>query len=203
MAIVKPGHFLRSRIAVHMQNMNTVRVATTVLATLLIFSIELSDRVAAQNSFRLPESAFLSDVQIEWQSGGGDGCAGDCTDYRIVLRADGFVSLEDLGWGNKPPLATTLQRSMSSNIVIGLINQMFDARFMSPDSFQGVPVAVRKGESLFFYGMANGSGPWVDLSLRVGTTVKTRRLGDKAPADLLRVKDRIWEIAGPKTWPAQ
>ncbi len=184
--------------------MNTNSVTAVVLATWLVV-VGLSGRTAAQDPpakpVQLPQSAQLSDVQIEWQSGGGDGCPGDCSFYRITLRGDGLVTLDDLGWYNTPPKAASRRRSIPADDVIALINQMFDGRFMSLRESDGVPIAFRKGELLSFGQWGPSTGPWVDLTLRVGAIVKTVRLMEKAPADLLRVRDRIWEIGGPKAWP--
>jgi hypothetical protein len=190
----------------------SVCVVTTRVAAVEHPQDSLADRASAQDALstwiQLPESVNLSDAQIQWQSGGGDGCAADiydCAYYRIILRADGVVTLEDLGWGDKPPKTATRQRSIPAADVIALINQMFDARFMGPENnFHNGPIAVRKGESLFLYGSSGGIGArWVELTLRIGAVSKTVRLGGKTPTDLLRVRDRIWEIGGPKTWPIQ
>ena len=70
--------------------------------------------VEAPNRVQLPDSVPLSDVEIRWQSGGGDGCPGDCTFYRITIGGDGFVTLEDLDWGAKPPKAAPRRRSIPS-----------------------------------------------------------------------------------------
>ena len=183
---------------------------TMVVASAFAVGVGLADRVSAQDALSkpilLPESVNLSDAQIQWQSGGGDGCASslyDCAYYRIILRGDGLVTLEDLGWGDKPPKAATRRRSIPAVDVIAL-NQLFDARFWGPETnFHNGPIAVRKGDLLFLYSTGGGSGGWVDLTLRIGPVSKTVRLGEKTPTDLLRVKDRIWELGGPKAWHAQ
>ena len=152
----------------------------------------------------LPESVPLSEMEIRWQSGGGDGCSrpGGCTYYRITVRGDGRVTLEDLGWGSELPKAAPRQRSIPADDVVALINELLEARFLWAPP-EGTRVAVRKGDSLFFlHGGVGGSGAWVDLTLRVGPSAKTVRL-DKRTGDLRSVEDRIWKIGGPKAWPVR
>ena len=182
--------------------MNGVPVITTWLIV-GIGSTVLAGRQSTTSVMVLPESAPLSDVEIRWQSGGGDGCAGDCTHYRITVRGDGVVTLEDLGWGSRPPKAALRQRSIPADIAVALINDLFKARFVeAPSAFAGPRVAVRKGDALSFYWTSVGVGlPWVDLTLRVGPSVKTVRITEETPQDLRSVERRISEIGGPQAWP--
>jgi hypothetical protein len=87
-----------------------MRITTTWLGVSLGCVVGLSAWQSSASTTALPESVPLVDVEIRWQTGGGDGCAGDCTNYRITLRGDGLVSLEDLGWGSKPPKPEVRQR---------------------------------------------------------------------------------------------
>jgi hypothetical protein len=158
---------------------------------------------------RLPESAPLSDVEIQWQDGDGDGCAAvdvaDCDYHRITVRGDGLVVLDDLGWGANAPMVGPQQRSVPIDIVVGLLNDLLKARFLeAPSTFAGPRHARRQGDSVFFDWVGPGEGMrWVDLTLRVGANVKTVRLNDQTPQDMRSVERRIWEIGGPKAWPAQ
>ncbi len=151
----------------------------------------------------LPESVPLSEVEIQRRTGGGGGCNGECMDYRVTVRGDGRVTLEDLGWGGKPPAEAPRQRSIPADDAVALIDQLLKARFLeAPVEFDGTRRAVRKGDSLFFRGPGGGEFFWIDLTLRVGTIAKTVRLVDEqAPRDLRSVADQIWKIGGPKAWP--
>jgi hypothetical protein len=180
-------------------------VAVRILTTWLVVgigSVVLTAQHSAKSLLVLPNSVPLSEVEIRWQCGGGDGCkGGGCTNYRIAVRGDGRVTLEDLGRGGNPPKAAPQQRSISADDAVVLINQLLKARFL--EAFEGTRVAVRKGNSLFFYGPGGGSGPWVDLTLRVGPSAKTVRVDERTPTELQSLRDRIWKIGGPKAWPVR
>jgi len=170
---------------------------TSVIASALVVS-------AASKAVELPESVRLSDVEIQWQSGGGDGCASDCSYYLITIRGDGLVTLKDLGWSDRLAILPTRQRSIPADSVIALLDEFLKARFFeSPDNFKNRRVAVRKGDSLFPYSSVGGVGArWVDLTVRLGSVTKTVRLEEETQTDLVRLRDRIFEIGGPKgPWP--
>ena len=153
----------------------------------------------------LPDSAPLPEVEIRWQSGGGDGCASPsgCANYRITVLGDGRVTLEDLGWGEIPPKAAPRHRSIPVDDAVALMNGLFSAGFIwTPAGAEGTRVAVRNGNVMFFNRRSGNSGPWVDLTLRVGRIAKTVRVDENARQDLRTLKDRIWTIGGPKAWPA-
>jgi hypothetical protein len=152
-------------------------------------------------STELPYSLKLTDVEIQWQSGGGDGCASPhCADYRITLRGDGAVRVEDLGWGGQPPRLPVQTRSIKEDEFITVLNQLLDARFLeAPADLVKTRVAQRKGDLLYFYYHGGGSDSWVDLTLRAGSYRKTVRLHDletTSPAALRGIRDRIWRIGG-------
>lgn len=180
---------------------------TSVVAAVLVVSIGLTSLTARQGTalkaFVLPESVRLSDVEIQWQSGGGDGCAGDCTNYLIAIRGDGLVTLKDLGWGDKPAKSPTRQRSIPADSVVALVDEFLKARFFeSPDNFKSRRVAVRKGDSLFVYSTVGTGAGWVDLTVRLGSVTKTLHLENETPTDFVRLRDRVFEIGGPKApWP--
>ena len=182
----------------------TVRIITTCLVVTL-GSVALAERQDPTSLMVLPESALLSEVEIQWQSGGGDGCAGDCTNYRITVRGDGLVTLEDLGWGSKAPKAAPRQRSIPVDNAVALIDELLKARFLeAPSSFAGARVARRKGDLVFFSWSVQAGAPWVDLTLRAGPKAKTvRMVNELTPQELRNVERRLWEIGGPKAWPAR
>jgi len=150
----------------------------------------------------LPDSVKPTDVEIQWRSGGGDGCASPhCADYQITLRGDGVVKVEDLGWGGEPPRLPVQTRSIKEDEFITLLNQILEARFIEIPVPSATPrIARRKGDSVYFYygGGGSGSAPWVDLTLHAGSYRKTLRVpySDTTPAALRSVVDRIWRIGG-------
>jgi len=183
---------------------------TSVVAAVFVVSIVTglsAQQGMASKTVALPESVRLSDAEIQWQSGGGDGCAGDdCSYYLITIGGDGLVTLSDLGWGDRLSKWPTRQRSIPTDSVVALLDEFLKVRFFEgPDNFKGRRVAVRKGDSLFLYSSGGGVGArWVDLTLRLGAVTKTVRLEEETPTDLARLGDRIFEIGGPKApWPVQ
>ena len=105
-----------------------------------------SAQSAAPRMTELPSSVRLSDVEIRWESGGGDGCVGECTIYRVTVQGDGLVTLEDLGWGNRPPKAPTRRRSIAVEEVVALVNEFLDARFFeAPDKLPPARCHSKRG----------------------------------------------------------
>ena len=138
---------------------------------------------SSSRSNELPPSARLSDVDIRWQNEGGDGCAkvDGCSLYKITLRGDGFVELEELPWVPPRPKPAVRRRSIDPGQIVDLINELFRARFLeAPDSYHGVRVVIRKGDVLTFGSTGGIGGGWVDLTLRIGSMEKTVRLGENA-----------------------
>jgi hypothetical protein len=176
---------------------------------LALGSAPSAERQNTTSQMVLPESAPLSDIEIRWQDGDGDGCGAkdiaDCDYHRITVRGDGLVTLEDLGWGANAPTVGPRQRSVPTDDVVALLNDLLKARFLeSPSTFAGPRHAVRKGDSVFFYWSSAGAGfRWVDLTLQVGANAKIVRLNELTPHDLRSVERRIWETFGPKAWPAR
>jgi hypothetical protein len=148
----------------------------------------------------LPDSVKPTDVEIQWRTGGGDGCASPhCADYEITLRGDGVVRVEHLGWGGEPPRLPVETRSIKENEFITLLNQILEARFIEIAVPSVTPRRARRiADSVYFYYGGGGSAPWVDLTLRAGSYRKTLRVpySDTAPAALRSVVDRIWRIGG-------
>ena len=156
---------------------------------------------SSQSGTELPYSVKTTDVEILWQSGGGDGCASThCANYLITLRGDGVVRAEDLGWGGQPPRLPVQTRSIKEDEFVTVLNQLLDARFLeAPAELVRTRVAQRKGDQLYFYFSGGGSDSWVDLTLHAGSYRKTVRLHDletTTPAALRSVRDRIWTIGG-------
>jgi hypothetical protein len=169
----------------------------------LIFSV-INGLLAVQASpqnIELPYSLKSSDVEILWESGGGEGCASShCAHYRITLRGDGVVTVEDLGWGGQPPRLPVETRSIKEDEFTTVLNQLLDARFLeAPADLVKTRIAQRKGDLVYFYYVGGGIGSWVDLTLHAGSYRKTVRLHDletTTPAALRSVRDRIWTIGG-------
>ena len=79
------------------------------------------------------------------------------------------------------------------------MDDFFAARFFEgAANFESRHTAVRKGDQLFVHSRGGIGAGWVDLTLRLGAVSKTARLGEETPVDVLRLKDRIWEIGGPQ-----
>jgi len=180
--------------------------AHTVASLLTLLSASTGQGPATQPlasvNAALPFSAELSDVEIRWQSGGGDGCAGVCTNYRITMRGDGVVTLEDLGWGERRPQAGLRTRDIGVEAFVATVNQLFKARFLeAPGDFANTRVARREGDMLNFYSSGGIGGGWVNLTLRAGSFTKTVRVGgENTPAELLQLTDLVWSIGGPNAW---
>jgi hypothetical protein len=158
-------------------------------------------QVLSLKPVQLPSTVRVSDVEIRLLTGGGDGCNGPrCVNYRITIRGDGSVELEDVG---TPPTPPTRRRSVAGDLVLTLVNEFLKVRFFDAlDHYDWTPFAVRKGDSLVLYGRG-GSGGWTDITMRLGSASKTVRLEESIPADLLRLKDLVWRIGGPKAWTAR
>jgi hypothetical protein len=178
---------------------------------LLLFTLTASGGLASgqapsSKGVDLPSSARLSEIEIRWQSGGGDGCAqrGGCSHYRITLSGDGFVELEQFPWGPPRPKPQVRIRPIAADQIVVLVNEFFKARFFeAPDHYNDVFVATQKADVIMF-GISGGiGGGYVDLTLRLGPTVKTVRLGENTPLELSSLKDHIWRIAGPEAWAAR
>jgi hypothetical protein len=81
------------------------------------------------------------------------------------------------------------------------MNELFKARFLEAlDRYDDVRVVSRKGDVLTFATRGGIGAGWVDLTLRIGSTAKTVRLGDSPTVELRAISERIWRIAGPDSW---
>jgi len=181
-------------------NAGSVRISFFAAVVMLYFSAPgRAGPAAAQTSsprrVELPEAAKLSDVEIQWQNGGGDGCASvaGCSHYTITVRGDGFVELEELPWGPTRPKPPVRRRSIEPEQVVELVNELFKARFLEAlDRYDNVLVVIRK-EDVLTFGIRGG----VNLTLRIGSMAKTVRLGENPPVELRAFSERIWRMASP------
>ena len=187
--------------------MNLHSVTRHIAAASFFLSVTSLPQVVCAQVFsskraELPSPVRLSDVEIRLVTGGGDGCRGRCVNYRITVRGDGVVELEDLG---DLPRAGTQRRSIAEDEVVALVNEFLGARFFDVlDNPDGTLFAVRKGAvlNLNVVGTA-GSGPWVEVTMRLGSASKTVHLKENAPVELGRLKDLVWRIGGPPAWPVK
>ncbi len=185
-----------------------MRVIFVALAAAMFLCVAGNRQQAAAQPFsstsvELPASARLSDVEIRWQSDGGDGCAkvDGCSHYQIIFRGDGFVELEELPWVPPRPKPAIRRRSIDPSQIVELINELFKARFLEAlDGNEGVRVVIRKGDVLTFRSRAGVGAGWVDLTLRIGSMAKTVRLGENPTVELRGVSERIVRMAGPESW---
>jgi hypothetical protein len=90
---------------------------------------------------KLPSSVSLSDVQIQLTTGGGDGCVGRCTAWRIVVRGEGLIELHDLG---TPPTAEPRRREIGRDAVVELVNQFLKVRFFEALGYYGGVGSARR-----------------------------------------------------------
>jgi hypothetical protein len=126
---------------------------------------------------------------------------GGCSHYHIIFRGDGFVELEELPWGPPRPKPAIRRRSIDPSRIVELVNELFKARFLEAlDRYDGVRVAIQKGDVLTFVGRGGVGAGWVDLTLRIGSMAKTVRLGENPTVELRNVSERIWRMAGPESW---
>jgi hypothetical protein len=182
---------------------NLHRVARRIATALLFFSLtSLPQAVCAQvptlKHAQLPSSVRLTDVEIRLVTGGGDGCVGRCVNYRIIVRGDRTVELEDVG---SSPTAKTQKRSIAEGEVVALVNEFFKARFFDAlDTYAGTSSVVLKGESLLLLGHDGGTRGWVEITMTLGSATKTVRLQESVPVELERLKDLVWRIGGPEAW---
>jgi hypothetical protein len=174
-----------------------IAVAPLVVVLILLPSA-LRAQPASPNAMRLPASVNLSDVEIRLVTFPGGGCHGRCVHYSILLRGDGIVELEDIG---TPPRSEPRKRSIAADEVVALVNAFLKARFFETVSFYGsTGSAVRKGDSLFFYGSSSGTGESTELSLKLGPLGKTVRLVENVPGELEHLRQLVWQKGGPDAW---
>ena len=126
------------------------------------------------------------------------GCVGRCIAYRVVIRGDGVVEYNDLGGEPRDP---PQRRTIPVDEVVSLVNEFVRTRFVdAPAKYVGDSKYLREGDSLRLLGSGGADGPEWDLTLRVGTLVKTVHLYMGFPAQFGRLRDLVERIGGPKAW---
>ncbi len=174
-----------------------------------VLSLALSANVLHAQT--LPRSVPLSEVQVQLQTGGGDGCAiGGCVDYRITIRGDGLVTLrKDF---LSPPRRETTTHPVSREDIVKLVNGFLSAGFVDLPANYRSPSrgAWLSGDSLVFGGWMD-TGGYSEITLTLGTFSKTVRLYGSmpsqlsdVPAALTELRNRIWTMGGgPESWIAK
>jgi hypothetical protein len=148
----------------------------------------------------LPSSVALSDIHISLLRGGSGGCAGRCVNYRVTIHGDGTVEYEDLA---APPLPAR-ERKVEVAEVVALTNEFIDGRFFeAPARYVGRSFYVLQGEQLLLRRTSASDGPEWDLSLRLGNLEKSVHLYRDYPDHLGRLRDRVDQIGGLKSWSAR
>jgi hypothetical protein len=145
-----------------------------------------------------PPTALLSDIEMTLTSAGHGGCIGRCISYRVVVRGTGFVEYKDLGGEPRGP---DLRRSIPIDEVVSLLNEFVRARFFDASaSYTNEPVVVREGASVRFLLRGGADGPEWDLTLRVGTRLKSVHLYEGFPRELGQLRDLLDGVGGPRAW---
>jgi hypothetical protein len=118
-----------------------------------------------------------------------------CPRYEITIRGTGAVDYNGVG-----PVEGSRKRTISPDVVISLVNEFLAARFFDAlDAYTGKRFLVRNGDTVSLGG-SGGSGPWVDLTLRIGDRRKTVRLERDYPVEMGKLPELIDRIGGPEVW---
>jgi len=118
-----------------------------------------------------------------------------CPRYEITIRGDGAVEYNGIG-----PVEGNRKRTISADAVVSLVNEFLSARFFdAPDAYTGKTHIIRQGDTVSIGG-SGGSGPWVDLTLRIGDRRKTVRLERDYPVEMAKLPELIDRIGGPEFW---
>jgi len=182
-------------------------IATYSIARCLAVGLLLGCAVSSQAAPRqtpgpsrpfVPADSKLSDIEVQLAFETHGGCYGRCIKYRVAVRGDGVVQYEDLG---NEPRDQPQRRTIAIDEVVSLVNDFVRARFSdAPARYDEEPVAFRRGDLLNFALRGGADGPDWDLTLRVGSHVKTIHLYKGFPIELGRLRDRVESIGGPKAW---
>ena len=123
------------------------------------------------------------------------GCAPGCRDYTVTIIGNGLVR-----YNGRSPIEGTRTRTISVDDVVTLVNQMLRAYFFDAvDRYEGTSLLVRNGDAVELHGRG-GSGPWADVTLRLGDRRKAVRLERDYPIELERLSEMIDTIGGPDAW---
>ena len=118
-----------------------------------------------------------------------------CPRYEITIRGDGAVEYNGIG-----PVDGNRKRTISADAVVSLVNEFLAARFFDAlDVYGGKTFIIRHGDTVSFGG-SGGSGPWVDLTLRIGDRRKTVRLERDYPIEIGKLPELVDRIGGPEFW---
>lgn len=118
-----------------------------------------------------------------------------CPRYEITIRGDGAVEYNGIG-----PIEGKRRRTIPADTVISLVNEFLAAHFFDAlDAYRGKTFVVRKGDNVSFGG-SGGSGPWVELTLRIGDRRKTVRLERDYPVEIGKLPEFVDRIGGPEVW---
>jgi hypothetical protein len=141
----------------------------------------------------------LSDIEMELQVSGGDGCSGRSMAYRLqILGGAGLVTYTDFGG---EPRDAPQQREISTEEIVAVLNQFLRARFLDAQPiYTGCPVALLRGASVQMVSYLTIGASEQKLSLRIGAQRKDVSLFTDYPTDLGQLRDRLVEIGGPKAW---
>lgn len=179
-----------------------MRVETPHVALVaLLFVTGLAAVVFGQErtSAKLPETVALTDIEMTLQVGGGGGCVGRCSRYRVVVQGSGTIRFQDLGAEPRP---RDRERAVSVEDALALLNEFLHAGMAdAAPSYVGVPNARRDGDRVVVSMSGGADGPEWDLSLRLGDYRKTVHLYLGYPAELARVRDQMIRLGEPSAWP--
>ena len=118
-----------------------------------------------------------------------------CPRYEITIRGDGAVEYNGIG-----PVDGNRKRTISVDAVVSLVNEFLTARFLDArDAYHRQEVNHRHGDTVSFGG-SGGSGPWVDLTLRIGDRRKSVRLERDYPVEIGKLPELVHHIGGPEAW---
>lgn len=186
--------------------MGHVVVRTAFAITLVLggphqFGYRPNDTSPAPNP-SLPYSVKLSDLEIGLALlGGGGGCSGRCMKYNVRVRGNGLVEFQDLGGEPRLPFQ---RRRVPVDDVVALVDAFVRARFFAAlPSYNGSRAARRVGDSIHFDIRVMSDGQNWDLTLRLGTQLKTVRLYYDYPDELGRLRDMVDKMGGPQAWAAK
>lgn len=153
---------------------------------------------SATPSLGMPATVPLSEIEMTLEHRVSGGCLGRCVAYRVVVRGPGIVDYRDFGGEPRPP---DRQRTISGDEFVSILNAFVGARFFdAAASYTTAPQVRRDGEMVRFDARAGVDGPEWDLTLRVGSQVKSVHLYMGFPSELAALRDLLDRVGGPGAW---